>query len=200
MLDILKLESELDKMLSKQTKEMLQNWLNTKNMQKIIFLDIDGVIWTFLSAQASKDDYRKSIDDRLFLLEKIISQTDAKIVLSSSWRKETIQDTIVKLNNKLPCSYTTIQDNLVGITIRGYKYIDKSHKIHLSIPRGVEIKQWIDVNVKNKNTDVSDFRYVILDDDDDMLLEQKDNFIQCQSNIGLTREIANKAIQILNNL
>jgi hypothetical protein len=31
-----------------------------------------------------------------------------------------------------------------------------------------------------------------------MLLEQKDNFIKCDSKIGLTKEIADNAIEILN--
>ena len=33
-------------------------------------------------------------------------------------------------------------DILIGVTIRAYHYIDQKSKIHLSIPRGVEIKQW----------------------------------------------------------
>ena len=38
---------------------------------------------------------------------------------------------------------------------------------------------------------------MILDDDSDMLLEHKDNFIRCDSMDGLTIEQANKAIEIL---
>jgi hypothetical protein len=140
-------------------------------MQKIIFLDIDGVIWAPLFIQADEEEYRENIDYKLFLLQKIINATGAKIVLSSSWRRNTIEETIKKLNSDLPSNYTTIQDNLIGITIKAHSYIDKLYKVHLSTPRGVEIKQWIDVNIKNKNKniDISEFRYVIFDDDDDVI-------------------------------
>ena len=93
-------------------------------------------------------------------------------------------------------------DKIIGITIRAYHYIQKG--IHLSIPRGVEIKQWIDTHIysdngknwKRKRLGV-DYNYVILDDDTDMLLEQKDHFIQCDGMIGLTNEQVDKAIEIL---
>ena len=76
----------------------------------------------------------------------------------------------------------------------------------MRIPRGVEIKQWIDTNIhsdnmknwKRKKLGV-DYNYVILDDDSDMLLEQKDNFVRTTSEIGLTDDDVKKAILILNN-
>lgn len=41
---------------------------------------------------------------------------------------------------------------------------------------------------------------VILDDDTDMLLEQKDNFINTNGFTGLTKEDAFKAVNILNTI
>lgn len=53
---------------------------------KIIFLDIDGVIST------EKSHY--TLDkDACDLLGKIIDATDANIVISSSWRRNTVEDT-----------------------------------------------------------------------------------------------------------
>ena len=43
-----------------------------------------------------------------------------------------------------------------------------------------------------------DYVYVILDDDTDMLLDQKKYFIKCDPEEGLTLENVNKAIKILN--
>lgn len=42
------------------------------------------------------------------------------------------------------------------------------------------------------------YNYVILDDDDDMLLEQKDHFINTDGMIGLTDLDVSNAIKILN--
>ncbi len=80
------------------------------------------------------------------------------------------------------------------MTPKGQWYIndqDQSQKFH--IPRGVEIDNWI-----NWNTGDEEFRYVILDDDSDMLLSQKDNFIQTDSLKGLSKDDVEKAIKILN--
>lgn len=167
-------------------------------MDKYIFLDIDGVLatgenlgedgcWTFTP---------RCIDN----LNKILSVTDAKIVLSSSWRKWSLEDTIKDLKAKgFPfCGH------LVGITIRAYQYLDRTKKIHLSIPRGVEIDQWIDTNIHSNNgKDWNrkklgvDYNYIILDDDYDMLLEQKDNFIHITDNLGLSDIHVQQAINIL---
>ena len=54
--------------------------------KKIIFLDIDGVI----STQKSHYALDKDACD---LLGKIIDAADAKIVISSSWRRNTVEDT-----------------------------------------------------------------------------------------------------------
>ena len=59
---------------------------------KIVFLDIDGVLnsWRYDQMRISLQD---NIDEtRLPLLYKIVSSTDAKIVLTSSWRKHWERD------------------------------------------------------------------------------------------------------------
>lgn len=155
-------------------------------MKKYIFLDIDGVLATPESIQEGGWGLVDSCQDNL---GKLLEATGAEIVISSSWRKSTLTDTIDYLKSR-GFKYC---DKVVGTTIRAYQYLDKSSKIHMVIPRGVEIDQWIDTHIhsdngKNyKHLKVGvDFNYVILDDDNDMLLEQKDNFVQCDSNLGLT--------------
>jgi HAD domain in Swiss Army Knife RNA repair proteins len=187
-------------------------------MYKYIFLDIDGVIATNKTVIHGTWGLTPECQDFLgFILEK----TDAKIILTSSWRLNTLEDTInyMKEQNFRYC------DKLIGITIRAYKYLDKTKKVHLSIPRGVEIKQYIDTHLiypwyaypeRSKefeilNEDGSfkqmrsqklsiDYNYIILDDDTDMLLEQKDHFVNTDSMNGLSIEDAEKAIQILNKI
>lgn len=166
-------------------------------MDKYIFLDIDGVIATPKTVIKGLWSLTPECQDRL---GKIIEATDAKIVLSSSWRHNDLEQTIPFMIEK----GFHFCGRLIGVTIRAYKYVDKEQKIHLSIPRGVEIKQWIDTNIHSNNgkdweyKEVGkDFNYVILDDDSDMLLEHKDNFIRTDSEIGLTDENVIQAIEIL---
>jgi len=166
-------------------------------MEKYIFLDIDGVIATPETVVDGMWDLTPACEDRL---SKILSKTDAVIVLSSSWRWNTVEKTIKKMqeHNFKHC------DKIVGVTIRAYHYIEKG--VHLSIPRGVEIKQWIDTHIHsnngkdwNRKKEGKDFTYLILDDDVDMLLEHKDNFINTDGMKGLTDDDVERAVAILNN-
>ena len=71
--------------------------------------------------------------------------------------------------------------------------------------RGNEIAKWLvntfdEYNVftgKASTYSGKDYEYVILDDDEDMLMCQKDNFIHVDRNTALTEENINKAIDIL---
>lgn len=56
-------------------------------MRKIIFLDFDGVITTMASRYAL-DRYKCD------LLQQVIDQTGAEIVVSSSWRCGSAEETI----------------------------------------------------------------------------------------------------------
>ena len=58
--------------------------------------------------------------------------------------------------------------------------------------RGMEIKEWLDKHV----IEVS--RYVIIDDMDNFLPEQKSHFVLTDPEVGITDEDADKAIKILN--
>ena len=168
-------------------------------MEKIIFLDIDGVLAV---PSCLKDGMWALSDEKQKLLGKILDETDAKIVLSSSWRYATLEKTKEHMESK----GFLFNNKLIGVTIRAYQYLEKGTGIHLSIPRGVEIKQWIDTNIHSDNgknwerKEVGkDFTYIILDDDRDMLLEQKSHFLNTNSEIGLTDDIVERAVAILNN-
>ncbi len=185
-------------------------------MDKYIFLDIDGVI--AIPSTLDESGMWSLNDEKQALLGEIIRLTDAKIVLSSSWRRHNVEETKIKMKEE----GFWFCDEIVGVTIRGYHYIDRISKIHLSIPRGVEIKQYIDIHLKFPwigNSDLKeqfsvseegvfkrmesrkvgvDYQYVILDDESDMLLEHKDYFVHTKSKIGLTEEDVELAISILN--
>ncbi|MBP3534398.1 MAG: hypothetical protein J6J53_00140 [Muribaculaceae bacterium] len=54
---------------------------------KLIFLDIDGVLNSYKFLQNLPEDSFGIDNTRLPILKRITDSTDAKIVLSSSWRK-----------------------------------------------------------------------------------------------------------------
>jgi hypothetical protein len=182
---------------------------------KLIFLDVDGVLNNethfkseeYLAQSKVCNDYHKSgdketakslYDKSMFckrnieLLNKLIKDTGAKIVVSSSWRKGRTVDELDSLLES------------VGIEA---DVIDKTPTLHFagledyaySVPRGCEIKAWIETNKSILNSKVSKLRYVILDDDSDMLYWQRNKFIQTDPYSGLTRTDVFKAKQILNN-
>jgi hypothetical protein len=171
------------------------NFKNSK-MRKIIFLDIDGVLAIPQSMKAWG-----LVESKQLLLKEILDKTNAEIVLSSSWRHATVEYTKAYMTEQ----GFMFSDKIIGVTIRAYQYIDKKDKIHLSIPRGVEIQQWIDTNIHSengKNFETKelgvDYNYVIIDDNNDMLYTQSKNFIQTDGENGLTESEVQKAIQILN--
>lgn len=157
---------------------------------KVIFLDFDGVITTYKTAwflDASK----------MRLLKQIVDATDAYIVISSSWRRHTLEDTINSITNK---GNVYVGDNpficperVVGITSRMYGFKFGERETHYKVCRGVEIDRYL-----SENLDIDS--YVILDDYPDMLLSQKDNFIHVDGNNGLSKSDVKKAINILNNI
>lgn len=179
-------------------------------MEKIIFLDIDGV----LAIPESRFELSAS---RQELLRIILEKTDAKIVLSSSWRKHDLESTIEYMKSQ----GFLFTDKMVGVTVRAYHLLKSGE--NFSIQRGSEIHNYVsnyliypwiaypdqsekfsiykeDGSFKCMRSQQENvhFTYVILDDDNDMLLNQKKNFIRCNMNIGLTMANVNKAIEILN--
>lgn len=157
-------------------------------MKKCIFLDFDGVITTLKS--------NWTIDnEKVELVKQICDATGAKIVISSSWRRYTLEQTIKAITTQEtlyghnPFPYP---EYIVGITSKmfGLKYPDE--KTYYSLCRGVEIDRWL-----WEHEDVTN--YVILDDDSDMLLSQKKHFIKTHALRGISKRDVEKAIKILNS-
>lgn len=172
---------------------------------KIIFLDIDGVLnsrkWYYARAAMPREMFQHS-DDRvterdmreldltaLGLLCKLVLETGAKIVISSTWRM-----------GKDPLHFRLLfhrrgitefpRDAFIGCTPRlGDAKDAQGH----NVTRGTEVQQWIEDH---------DFtgKYVILDDDSDFLLTQKPHFIQTGHEEGFCYEHYYKALCILGAL
>ena len=157
---------------------------------KIIFLDIDGVL-------NSQDFFRRkheetgltqggsraeSIDpDALRLLERIVEETDAKIVVSSCWR---IGRTTEELRDLLKEADFKYYDRIIDRTKNDGSFTTK---------RGDEIEEWLSRNPVKNSAD-----FIILDDDSDMgnLFGSLVQTLWCQ---GLTEHEVKIAIERLNH-
>lgn len=160
---------------------------------KLIFLDLDGVL-NNSAMQISREVWEQVNDiqthryDRLSSvniksLNDLTDKTGAKIVISSTWRMlydlDELQDTLYSAG---------VRGEIIGVTpILGADTI-----------RGNEIYRYIKDNycweVEQK------LRYVILDDDSDMLYWQRNNFFWCDPFCGLSPNISYKAARFLNGI
>jgi len=164
-------------------------------MKNIVFLDIDGVFNCKLhyssknftdykeakkslrkdvkSEKISRLDYYKSqiCPDRIKWFSELCNEIDIYVVVSSTWR---MSKTVEQLQE--------IFDYCGGT----FKVIDKTE--HLGYERGIEISKWLKDNIeKYFAVQYYDFyNYVIIDDDNDMLLNQKEHFFQTDNYSGLT--------------
>lgn len=158
---------------------------------KVLFLDIDGVLNVI---PTDRDDFG-SIFHSNFVdnLRSIIDETDAKIVISSSWRADGIDKMkSMWVARELPGEVIDVTVNCVQLVNSGdFEFYDQ-------VERGHEIQEWLNRHeVEN---------YVILDDDNDMLQSQRSNFVRCANNddcdsvegYGLTKRLCKEAIDILN--
>lgn len=147
---------------------------------KIIFLDFDGVI--------STHEKGMNLDPaKIALLEEILSFTDAKIVVSSSWRVGTRnKDEFIKKLFGSKRSKDIVPSCQIFINAI-YDITDTQGN-----SRGEEVQRWID-----KHENEID-QYVILDDENEYSDEQLFNFVQVDGYEGLSGREAKICVKMLN--
>ena len=160
--------------------------MENNTWKKILFLDIDGVLASvdFLCRTAGRTGF---IDKEKVALLNKLKPYGVEVVISSSWGYN--EDTVKQLT---ACG---LDLPIIGGT-------EHFHSDWLC--RGNEIAKWLALTFDNYNVFTGkassycgkDYEYVILDDNDDMLMCQKDNFIQVDIDTALTEEDINKAIDI----
>jgi hypothetical protein len=183
---------------------------------KVIFLDIDGVLnsqdWYVYRRDAVEMDSINAqypfyeFDPRAVeRLNRIIRETECKIVVSSSWRSGETIESLQKLFDQVG-----IIGEVIGLTphlwcTKPYEDMDGYR-----MPRGCEIDWWLDnhgdfqrINWSKEEQIKYEGKskvknYIILDDDSDMLYGQREHFIKTPNPTGLTDELADQAIEILN--
>lgn len=161
-------------------------------MKNIIFLDIDGVFNCQLfykehfkevkkrlrkklkNKEIERLEYYKSqiCPERIKWFSELCKEVDANVVISSTWRMGKTIEQLQEIMN-----YCGGDFNIIGKTI------------HNGYERGTEISKWLkdNINPENYGCNYYDFyRYAIIDDDSDMLLNQANHFFQTDNYSGLT--------------
>lgn len=158
---------------------------------KIIFLDIDGVLNVI---PTGFDKFGPTFHDHFVEnLKHLLQETGAKLVISSSWKHSGLK------TMKDMWKYRNLPGEVIDITPDCQYVVDELGKMRYydEVSRGA----WLDKHDNIEN-------YVIIDDDNDMLESQQNNFVKTSGNskhpdkvdigYGLTKICTEKAIQILN--
>ena len=154
---------------------------------KIIFLDIDGVLNSREYDRRRNWNEQTDIDEtRLPLVKKIVDETGAKIVLSSTWREHWDKDPALCADDGVYINETFAK--------YGLEIYDKTPDLGRYAERRDEVKAWLE---RAQDTIES---FVIIDDYRFGWAELSDNFVKTEPNfgLGLEDEHVKRAIEILN--
>ena len=161
-------------------------------MRKVIFLDIDGVLnpkWWERKKPADRFGCA-FVPKTISCLAKIVKETKAEIVISSSWKDLGL----VELQNmwregNMPGKLVDITPDYMSDELL---LKEDSANVDYLYERGSEIQGWLLLH----GDDVS--RYVIIDDIDDFLPEQQSHFVQTDPEFGITIDDVKKVVHLLN--
>ncbi len=161
-------------------------------MHRYLFLDIDGVLNTeryrnylLKNGLSETDDDGYLFDpDAVEWLEYILEETNAKIVVTSSWRLNRDIQTLWR-NRKLP-------GEIIGVTpqITPYDVRFRSKKficIQFDL-RGIEIDRWLDENA------ITPYKYAIIKCKEE---HSDEHLILTNPMTGIIEETADKVIGLL---
>lgn len=142
---------------------------------KVIFLDMDGVLAKFGATYQSPYRLERGLytclePELVFILNKLVDETEAELVLSSSWRHDPQWREIMKVSGIIKPFYDCT--SLVG-----------GHN------RGNFITAWL-----KKHPEVT--QYAILDDNEDAGIGHAKNFFKTKTEEGLTETHAQAIKQL----
>lgn len=155
-----------------------------KVSDKVIFLDIDGVIQSPRYCVAiNQSGWMSTFEPAaMSMLRNLINESGAKIVISSTWRLGEYDS----VKRELQLCFRVCGFKEIANAFHSDWRTDDNGKL-----RGDEIKRWLDKHPECQEC------YLILDDDADMLEEQKPFFVQTDCYNGMLLEHYDKAKKIL---
>lgn len=141
---------------------------------KVIFLDVDGVLNSMQTPAWMGDDWDLPLAKHICHLHRVVAETGAVIVVSSSWRE-------------YPYAMRKLE---LALKVFELPIYDVTPVIDLDRP--AEIRAWLQAHPQVD-------RYVILDDETFSFQEEElENFVFVPAYTGLTSKEADQAIAILN--
>ena len=143
-----------------------------------------------MNRNTPKDKYGYAFDpNAVSNLKKILDQTGADIVISSSWKSFGYSELEEMWEERgLPGKLIGITPNSVSDEMLLNADLDNMELFSI---RGMEIKEWL----SKKGRSIS--HYAIIDDMDNMLPEQQSHFVKTDPEIGITKENADQVIAII---
>jgi hypothetical protein len=179
-------------------------------LRKIIFLDIDGVLncedayksgeckyVEFTSENGGKNHYQGFCRRSKDLLNRLIDETGAEIIISSTWRRSGIEFM------KKVWELEGMSGEIIGLTT-------SLRNSEISIPRGLEIDHFLkndlgfyhinwDQGMQMDRMEKSGIgNYIIIDDDSDMLYGQRNHFVHVlpspRNKMGFNEEYFGEAL------
>lgn len=149
-------------------------WINLK----VIFLDVDGVLNNDATNTRTKSG-AEFVDDFLIKrLKRLIDETDAIVVMSSSWR----------YGRSCQSHCSDFNELIEKLAEFGVEIEDYTPELRIT-DKSVEIDEYL-----GEHPEID--RFVILDDDDMVL--HSEYHVQTLNRYGLTDENVDEAIAILN--
>ena len=173
-------------------------------MRRYVFIDFDGVLNTerhhselVSSGQKCSDQYGPLFDPvAVGNLKRIVDETEAEIVIISSWKLEGVERMIDiwKVRRMPGVLAGCTPDYISGMDLLNVNLEDPAAFANLA-GKGNEVKQWLKENSPKK---ADGYRYVSVDDVSECLPEKMEHFIQVNRRVGITENDAEKAIMLLN--
>ena len=155
-----------------------------KGEDRYIFLDIDGPLNTGRSDYLNSEKFGHHFDDEAVRnLQRIIDETSAGIVISSSWRHLGIEKIrAIWKDWRLPGKIVGCTPGTWGEELQFGK-------------RGEEIQQWLSDNITGQ------YSYVVIDDmgPDESLPGQEIRWITVNPHCGISKQDCERAIRLLLN-
>ena len=167
----------------------------TGELQRYLFLDIDGVLNTIRYSNYLIDHDEDEVDEDGALFDPeavnnlacIIKKVpDLKIIISSTWRLKGWEwMNRLWLKRQLPGTIYSFTPVLEVVC-----FVDKTNRKDTSSvypygTRALEVNEWLRLYVGQNSLS---YKYVILDDFNDFLVMQQEHVIITDSNLGITKE------------
>lgn len=171
---------------------------------KVLFLDVDGVM------NCHEWDERVRCGtwhpDKVQLLNMVLEETGAKIVMSSAWRYLVYRGEMNLVGLEwLMRSHGVLEGRLIGITpndspATSIRYKGDRDSYPVESLRGVHIKMWLMHEEKNvvKRPEGPVESYAVVDDLDLSISACGHPFVQTDGEVGLSAYNAFRLIQLLN--